>query len=75
MAHALKARVENGRLVLNESTDLPEGKVVALLALEDDGLCAEERARVLAMIDESLDEDEDGRTESLASVIARLNVT
>jgi hypothetical protein len=26
--HALKARVENGRIKLDEPTDLPEGKLV-----------------------------------------------
>ncbi len=72
MGHALKARVENGRLVIDEPTDLPEGKVVALMLVEDDGLSDEDRARVLEMVDESLDEDEAGQTERLSSVIARL---
>ncbi len=72
MGHALKARVENGRLVIDEPTDLPEGKVVALVLVEDDGLSDDDRARVLEMVDESLDQDEAGQTERLSSVIARL---
>jgi hypothetical protein len=45
-----KAQVHNGRLVLNEPTDLPEGKVVELLPIDDvlagggDYLNDEERA-------------------------------
>ena len=31
----LKARVHNGRLVLDEPTDLPEGEVVELVPLDD----------------------------------------
>ncbi len=72
MGHALKARVENGRLVIDEPTDLPEGKVVALVLVEDEGLIDDDRARVLEMVDESLDQDEAGQTERLSSVIARL---
>ncbi len=33
--HALKARVENGRLELDEPTGLPEGELVELVPLED----------------------------------------
>ncbi len=41
---ALRARVENGRLVLDEPTTLPEGTVVPLVADdEDDDLTDEER--------------------------------
>lgn len=53
--HALKARVENGRLVMNEPTDLPEGTVLELVPANeagddvferDDELTDEERAHV-----------------------------
>lgn len=33
----LKARVQNGRLVVNEPTELPEGTEVALLPLDPGG--------------------------------------
>jgi hypothetical protein len=40
----LRARVENGRLVLDEPTTLPEGTIVNLVADdEDDDLTDEER--------------------------------
>lgn len=32
---ALKARVENGRIKLDEPTDLPEGKLVELVPLDE----------------------------------------
>ncbi len=72
MAQNLEARVQNGRLVLDAPTDLPEGKVVALQALDDDGLTDEEREQVLQMVDESLADVEAGRVKSLSSVIERL---
>ena len=41
----LKAQVKDGRLVVNEPTDLPEGTEVELLLLyPGDGLDAEDRA-------------------------------
>jgi hypothetical protein len=42
----LKARVCNGRLVLDEPTDLPDGEEIYLVPLEDEGdeLDDEERA-------------------------------
>lgn len=55
---ALKAHVHNGRLVLDEPTDLPEGTEVELLALDD--LDPEERARLLQAIDEGVDDVERG---------------
>jgi hypothetical protein len=55
---ALKAHVENGRVVLDERVDLPEGaalEVDGLRVLEpDDGIPAEERQRILRAIDEGL---------------------
>ena len=67
---ALKAQVKDGRLRLDEPTDLPEGKVVEIVALDDDGLTDEDRERLLQMIDESLAEDGPGT--DLSTVIERL---
>jgi len=33
--HAMKARVENGRLKLDEPTDLPNGKLVDVVLLDE----------------------------------------
>ena len=52
MATSVKAVVKDGRLVVNEPTDLPEGTVVELepvFDIEDEA----ERARLQAVIDES----------------------
>ena len=70
--HALKARVENGRLKLDEPTDLPDGKEVAILVVEDDGLSNADREQLLKMIDESLVDDASGDVESFSKVIADL---
>ena len=47
--HALKAQVKNGRLVLDEPTDLPEGRVVELVIVDDE-FEPDERARLLQAI-------------------------
>ncbi len=69
---ALKARVENGRLRLDEPTDLPDGKEVAVVVVEDDGLSDSDRAQLLKMIDESFADDAAGDVESFSKVIADL---
>ncbi len=51
----LRARVTNGRLVLNEPTTLPEGTEVELAPVEDD-LDDEDRARLHAELDAADDE-------------------
>ena len=43
---ALKARVHNGRLVLDEPTNLPEGTVVPLHIGDDDDMDESEQARL-----------------------------
>jgi hypothetical protein len=59
---ALKARVENGRLKLDEPTDLPEGSVVPLEIADDwDDLDSEERARLHEAIREGFEDAKAGR--------------
>ena len=66
--HALKARVENGRLKLDEPTDLPDGQTVELvpvaevLALGGDNLDDEERAALHQALDEAEADISAGRT-------------
>jgi hypothetical protein len=55
--NALRAHVENGRIVLDGYVDLPEGmalEVDGLRVLADDGIPAEERQKILQAIDEGL---------------------
>jgi len=50
--HALKARVHNGRLVLDEPTHLPEGTEIDLVIADDeDELDDAERAALHAALD------------------------
>jgi hypothetical protein len=55
----LKAHVKNGRLVLDEPTDLPEGTEVEVLALDQD-FDPEERAKLLRALDDGADDIERG---------------
>lgn len=53
----MKAIVRGGRLVLDEPTDLPEGTQVSLVATElDEELDTDDRARLHAALDRSLQE-------------------
>ncbi len=74
---SLKARVHNGRLVLDEPTDLPEGEVVELVPLEsavalDDEYDPEERAQLRQALDESIEQMKAGETIDAAEALAEL---
>ena len=73
MRMALVARVENGRIVVDGRTDLPEGTVLHLV-LDDDGddLDEEERARLHAALDEARAELDRGEGVPADDVIDRL---
>ena len=58
--HARKIQVKNGRLVLDEATDLPDGAEVEILVIDDD-LTSEERAELHASLDRALDDSDAGR--------------
>ncbi|MBL8743857.1 MAG: hypothetical protein JNK04_22265 [Myxococcales bacterium] len=72
MQHALKARVRNGRLTLDEPTTLPEGAEVQVILADDDELDADERAELQQAIEEGMADADAGRTEDAFEVIARL---
>ena len=75
---ALKAHVRDGRLVLDEPTDLPNGEVVELVALDEvlanggDYLDPEGRERLHASIDRGLEDVRSGRTTDARQVMAAL---
>ena len=58
--HARKVQVRNGRLMLDEPTDLPDGAEVEVVVI-DDALSATERAELHASLDRALDDSEAGR--------------
>ena len=72
----LKARVHNGRFVLDEPTDLPEGTVVDLLPLDPgDWLDPEDRAVLHRALVASQDDIEGGRLIDAEEVLRDLQAT
>ena len=75
---SLKAYVKNGRLLLDEPTDLPEGEVIELMPVDEvlaaggDELDDEERAELHAELSASIAEAEAGQTVDFAEVLAEL---
>ena len=57
--HARKIQVKNGRLVLDEPTNLPDGAEVEVLVIDDE-LTAEERAELHASLDRALEDSDAG---------------
>lgn len=73
MSH-LRARVHNGRLVMDEPTDLPEGTVLELVAEdEDDDLDDAERMALHAAIERAMDAARSGRVRPAEDVLADLH--
>ena len=70
--NGLKARVQNGRLVLDEPTDLPEGIEVQLLFADSAEVDDEERRELCAALLEGSDELDAGKGEDLETVLAEL---
>ena len=69
--HALKAKVRNGRITLDEPTDLPDGEIY-LLPVGGDELGDEERAELEQPIEDGLADAREGRHEDASVVMARL---
>ena len=71
--HGLKAQVRNGRLVVDEPTELPEGTVLDLVVADsEDDLDEQERAELHAAIDEGLADMRSGGGVEASAVLARL---
>ena len=68
----LKAHVRNGRLVLDEPTDLPEGIEVELVFADGDALGADERRELYGALLEGSDELDAGQGEDFDKVITEL---
>lgn len=58
---ALKARVVNGRYVIDEPAQLPEGAAVELVVVAGDELTEKDRAALHASLDRALDDEDAGR--------------
>jgi len=78
MMRPVKAKVRNGRLVLDEPTDRPEGEEVEMVPLDDvlanggDYLDDEERQRLHRSIERGIEDVKAGRTVDGRQVIAEL---
>jgi hypothetical protein len=71
--NALKAHVKNGRIVVDEPTDLPEGTELYLVPVEDgDDLDDAERAALHEALDEAEADIDAGRVVTEEEVWARL---
>ncbi|MBN1607548.1 MAG: hypothetical protein JW940_13005 [Polyangiaceae bacterium] len=70
--HALKARVENGRYVIDEPAQLPEGAEVQLQIVDGDDLEPAERAQLRAAIEEGMDDSEADRVISAEESLTEL---
>jgi hypothetical protein len=73
---SVKARVKNGRLVLDEPTDRPEGEEVELVPLDevlaDDDFTEQERAEIRAELEASLAEANAGNLVDAHVALAEL---
>ncbi|NOY89930.1 MAG: hypothetical protein GXP55_01885 [Deltaproteobacteria bacterium] len=73
---AIKATVENGRLVLDEPTSLPEGTVVELVPNEGwDALEPADRRLLHEALDASEQDVETGRVRSADALVAELRAS
>jgi hypothetical protein len=71
--NALKAHVENGRVVLDEPMDLPDGTPVNIMPMNDgDDLEDEERAELHAELRLSVKEARAGQLVDFDEVLAEL---
>lgn len=68
----LKAHVHNGRLVLDEPTDLPEGEVVYLYPVDGDEMDDDERGALHESIRESIEQMNKGQLIDADEALARL---
>ena len=73
MGHAFKARVENGRFVIDERTNLPDGCEVELVVVNgDDDLSDEERALLHRELEASMAEADRGELFDAREVLAEI---
>ena len=72
MVQPLKAHVKNGRLVLDEPTNLPEGEVVELLPADTADMDDLDRAALNESLAVSIDQMRKGQLIDGDEVLARL---
>ena len=69
---ALKAQVKNGRIVVDEPTDLPDGAEVELRIVGGDELDEDEREALHASLDRALNDEDAGRKVDVDEFLAEV---
>jgi hypothetical protein len=69
----LKATVRNGRIVVDAPTALPEGSVVELRVVNDDGMTDGERRELHDSIARGIQDGRAGRVTDFDSVVAEFD--
>ena len=69
----IKAMVRNGRIVVDEPTNLPDGHEVELCVLNDDGMSEDERRRLHASISRGIRDGRVGRERDFDSFMDELD--
>lgn len=73
MTSALRARVHNGRITLDEPTDLPEGTVLELVpAVEVDELDDEDRSKLHAAIRRGIEQGQNGQARPIVEALTEI---
>jgi hypothetical protein len=72
--HAIRGRVRNGRIIVDEPTELPEGTELELVPADEDDMSEEERAELDAILLHAVENVRAGRTVDAAEVLAELGV-
>jgi hypothetical protein len=72
--HAVKAHVENGRIVADEPVDLPDGTLLRVVPVDemDEELSDQERAEIEQAVEEGYGDFERGDFEDAREFAARL---
>lgn len=68
----LRAQVKNGRLVLDQATDLPEGEVIYLVPADADEMSDHERAALHDSLRESIEQMQKGQLIDADEALAQL---
>lgn len=71
---ALRGRVRNGRIIVDEPTDLPDGTELELVRADDDDMSNEERAALDAVLLKAVQNVRAGRTVDADEVLAELGI-
>lgn len=70
MSSTLKAVVTGGQAIIEDVGDYPDGTVLELAIVDDDGMDDDERSKLDAALDKSWARAQSGKTRPMADVVA-----